>query len=139
MNKKETLQILAVLKAAYPGSYNGMTAEEASGTVAVWMLQFANIPVDIVMMALQKCISNNKYPPTVSEVKDKIQGIHWEAYEAITYSQKAFLPEEKLKQYRRIYEATADYKHGKYFEVPLSQMLSGGGDGQPLQIGKGDY
>ena len=29
MTKKEALQILAILKAAYPSSYNGMTKEEA--------------------------------------------------------------------------------------------------------------
>ena len=42
MTKKEALQILAILKAAYPSSYNGMTKEEATGTVAVWCMQFAD-------------------------------------------------------------------------------------------------
>ena len=33
MTKKEALQVLAILKAAYPANYNGMTKEEATGTV----------------------------------------------------------------------------------------------------------
>lgn len=133
MTKKEALQILAILKAAYPSSYNGMTKEEASGTVAVWMIQFAEIPVDIVMMAVQKCISTKNFPPTVSEVKSKIQSIHWEAYEMISGNFNEHLSEADRKKYRRIYEATEDYKHGgRFAELPLSQMLSSGMyDGAP--------
>jgi len=36
MTKKEAATILAILKAAYPNSYKGMTQEEAMGTVSVF-------------------------------------------------------------------------------------------------------
>ena len=124
MNKKEAVQILAILKAAYPSSYNGMTKEEASGTVSVWAMQFESIPVDIVMMAIHKLIASNKFPPTVAEVKDKIKSIHWEAYESIT-RMKNFLPEETLKKCEMIYEATMDYKYGKTYEPSINYMVSG--------------
>ena len=135
MTKKEALQILAILKAAYPNSYNGMTQKEASGTVAVWMMQFMDTPVDIVLMALQKCIGTNKFPPSISEVKSKIQSIHWEAYEMLTNIKPGKIPESVMQQYKRIYEETAEYKHGiKFGELPLSQMVTFGVGGQPLQI-----
>lgn len=137
MTKKEALQILAVLKAAYPSSYNGMTKEEASGTVSVWCMQFADMPVQIVMMAVQKLISTNKFPPSVAEVKDKIRSIHWEAYDALTdHSRIPFLSEEAKAQYQLIYEATKEYRMGKFYEPPISQMLT---SGQPLQIGVSDH
>ncbi len=123
MTKKEALQILAILKAAYPSSYNNMTKEEASGTVAIWAMQFAEMPVDIVMMAIHKLISTSKFPPSVAEVKDKIKAIHWEAYDAITVYRE-YWPGDIVKRFERIYEATKEYKFGQLYEPKINTMLS---------------
>lgn len=123
MTKKEALQILAILKAAYPSSYNNMTKEEASGTVAIWSMQFADMPVDIVMMAIHKLISTSKFPPSVAEVKDKIKSIHWEAYDMITVNRE-YLPEKNVRRFEWIYEATKEYKFGTMYEPKLNTMLS---------------
>ena len=122
MTKKEALQILAILKAAYPSSYNNMTKEEASGTVAIWAMQFAGMPVDIVMMAIHKLISTSKFPPSVAEVKEKIKSIHWEAYDVITMHKD--LPVDIVKRFERIYEATHEYKFGQLYEPKINTMLS---------------
>lgn len=135
MTKKEAVQILAILKAAYPASYNGMTKEEASGTVSVWAMQFADVPVDIVMMAIHKAIATNKFPPTVAEVKDKIKTIHWEAYDMSNGFMRDLIPENQRKNYQRIYDATKNYKYGKGIEPNIGTILSGN---QPLKIGGGD-
>lgn len=135
MTKDETLRVLAILKAAYPSSYNGMTKREANGTVAVWCTQFADVPVDIVLMAVQKLISTNKFPPAISEVKDKIGSIHYEAYEMLYSSNiRELLSDEAKMQYQRIYDATKDFKLARMSEPSISQMLSGG---QMLQLGSG--
>lgn len=137
MTKKEALQILAILKAAYPSSYNGMTKEEATGTVAVWCMQFEDLPAEVVMMAIHKLISTSKFPPSISEVKSKIQSVHWEAYEALSdHSRRPFLSEEAKKQYQQIYEATRDYKYANLSEPKISRMMIGA-NGQPLQIESG--
>ena len=133
MTQKEAVQILAILKAAYPASYNGMTKEEASGTVTIWAMQFEYMPVDIVMMAVHKIISTNRFPPTVAEVKDKIKSIHWEAYEAISGANQRAMSDMERKQLQRIYELTSDYKYGKMYEPNVGTMLTGGF----LQIGGG--
>lgn len=138
MTKKEALQILAILKAAYPSSYNGMTKEEATGTVAIWAMQFDGVPVDIVLMAIHKLIATNKFPPSISEVKSKIGSLHWEAYEMLhSVSYREFLPEEARMQYQRIYDATKDFKIAKIAEPSLHKMMFGA-DGQPLRIGAGE-
>lgn len=137
MTKKEALQILAILKAAYPSSYNGMTKEEATGTVSVWCMQFANMPVDIVLMAIHKLISTNKFPPSVAEVKDKIRSIHWEAYDVLTTNERTnCLSEEAMAQYQRLYDITKEYKFAHSSEINVSQMMLSA-SGQPLQIGSG--
>lgn len=133
MTKKEALQILAILKAAYPASYNNMTKEEASGTVSIWAMQFADVPVDIVMMAIHKAIATNKFPPTVAEVKEKIKAIHWEAYDLVNTNIRESLPENVKNRYQRIYDATEKYKFGKTYEPNVGAMLTGG----YLQIGGG--
>ena len=63
MTKKEATQILAILSAAYPSSYRNMTEQEAQGTVMVWCTQFGDISAEVVMMAVNKCISSSKFPP----------------------------------------------------------------------------
>ena len=126
MTKEETLRILALLKAAYPSSYNNMTRREASGTVAVWTTQFADVPADIVWMAVQKLISTNKFPPTISEVKDKFSTIHYEAYERLYTSLSGFLTDDERLQYQRIYDVTKNFKLAKMAEPSIGQMLGAG-------------
>lgn len=136
MTKDETLKILSILKAAYPGSYNGMSKKEAAGTVAVWCIQFSDVPWEIVLMALNKAISTSKFPPTISEVKAKLSGIHWEAYEAIRQNEldQIHTP-EALKMFQWIYDETKEFRHGKATEPPISQMI---GCGSLLQLGPGE-
>ncbi len=136
MTKKEALQILAILKAAYPSSYNGMTKEEATGTVAVWCMQFADMPAEIVMMAIHKLISTNKFPPSISEVKAKIQKIHWEAYEIISSpTMRESIPAENLKKFQMIYKATKEYRVAAIAEPATMNLIQ---NAQRLQIGSGE-
>ena len=124
MNKKEAAQILAILKAAYPNSYKNMTQEEAMGTVSVWALQFADMPADIVLMAVHKAISSSPFPPAISEVKAKLIEIHWEASRMISsvpYSK--LLPKKEKEVAKRIYDATLKYGYSNSLEPSLENML----------------
>ena len=47
MTRDETTKVLALLKAAYPNSYKGMTKEEAMGTISIWTMQFESVPVEL--------------------------------------------------------------------------------------------
>ena len=137
MTKDETLRVLAILKAAYPSSYNNMTKREANGTVAVWSFQFADMPVEVVLMAVYKLISTNKFPPAISEVKDKIQSISWEAYNVLSKCRHGdkCLPADTLAQYEMIYDATKHLQMTVKDEPKISQMLM---NGQMLQLGAGE-
>lgn len=128
MTKKEALQVLAILKAAYPASYNG-TKEEAAGTVSVWCMQFADMPADIVLMAIHKLISTSKFPPTVAEVKSKIHGLHWEAWSALSHKK---IGAEQKAQYQRIYDLTEGYSGDR--EPTVAEMIGGG----RMLLGKGE-
>lgn len=123
MTRDETTKILAVLKAAYPHSYKNMSQKEALGTVAVWHVQFADMPPEIVMMAVQKCISTSTFTPSISEVKKKISALSWEAYEIVMGVDGMQYPSEMVKQAKWIYEKTRDYKYDTPQEPTLYQMI----------------
>lgn len=124
MTREETIKMLAILKAAYPSSYKGMTKEEANGTIAIWTMQFADMPADIVLMALNKAISTSQFPPAISEVKKKISHLHWEAYEMISTA-KGELAKEEIAKYQRIYELTNRMRISTDLEPKLSEMMNG--------------
>lgn len=125
MTKEETLELMAILKAAYPNSYNGMTKQEAIGVVTVWHLHFAYVPADIVFMALQKAISASKFPPSINEVKSKLQAVYWEAQEAL--DDLAFpLPPAERAAFQRVCKATYPYKMASIAEPSVRQMISTG-------------
>jgi len=123
MNRKESAQVIAILKASYPNFYKNLTKEDAQGIVSVWSIQFANVPADIVLMALNKAIDNCNYPPSIAEVKKKIESVYWEAYEKIERNYRfKNLSDEELATYKRICKATEKYKFGKV-EPSISDML----------------
>ena len=80
MTKEDALKVLAILKAAYPNSYRNITREDASATATVWASQFAQMPARVVMIAVNKWISTNPFPPSINEVKEKIRGLYWECW-----------------------------------------------------------
>lgn len=122
MNKQEAVKILAILTAAYPNAYKHMTPDEANGVVAIWAIQFADVPADIVFMALNKAISGCKFPPSIAEIKGRISSLHWEAYEAMNAK---CIVSEPNDEYKRIYEATMPYRVTS-MEISLDNMLGSG-------------
>lgn len=136
MNKKESAQVIAMLKAGYPNFYKHLTEQDAQGIVSMWSMQFAEMPADIVLMALNKAISTNTYPPSIAEVKEKISSVHWEAYEMMSRHYKVkSLSDEEYAYYKRIYDETRAYKFANKVEPSISNML-GGRDVK--QLGKGE-
>lgn len=129
MTREETIKILAILKAAYPNSYRNMSKDEANGTVMVWAMQFANIPADIVLIAVNKLISTSDFPPAICEVKDKIRGLYWEVWEELEmHRQFKTLPPEKEAFYRRIYEVVEPLRNGSTKQEPSINELTSGGN-----------
>lgn len=122
MTIEETAELMAILKAAYPNSYNGMTKQEAMGVVTVWNLHFAEVPADIVFMAMQKAISSSKFPPSINEVKAKLQSVYWEANEALDDDLTPLTPAERAA-YQRICDAARPYKLASMVEPTVHQML----------------
>jgi hypothetical protein len=135
VNKKEAVQILAILKASYPNFYKNLSQEDAQGIVSVWSMQFADMSAEVVFMALNKAVSISKYPPTIAEVKEKISSVHWESYEIINRNNHfKTLTDSEVEHYKRIYEETQGYRTKKQ-EPSITQIIGGGNKVKQLKEG----
>lgn len=136
MTKAETAQVLAILKAAYPNTYKTLSAEDATATVNVWAAQFANIPVNVVMIAVNKLISTNIFPPAITEVKERIRSLYWEAWEMIQQHNRGLkrLDDNTLAATQQILKAVEPMRTKQRIEPTLGELL--GGYAQYLTEGK---
>lgn len=73
MTKTETLKIMAVLKAAYPRYYHGLTDEDAKQAVMLWHSMFEGHAYPVVNAAVKAMIVTEKFSPTIADVMEKIR------------------------------------------------------------------
>lgn len=78
MSIDETIAVLAVLKAAYPHSFKGLTRRDGEAMVNLWQMQFADTPAQEVTAAVNALISTRTagYSPTIGEVKEQLYRLH---------------------------------------------------------------
>lgn len=77
MTETETLEILAVLKAAFPHSFKGLTKRDAKAMVRLWLRMFAADEYGAVNAAVEALISTRTtgFSPTVGEVKERLRAM----------------------------------------------------------------
>jgi hypothetical protein len=72
-------------------------------------------------MAVNKHISTGKFFPSISEIKEKVSSVHWDAYTKISSNLANYLSPADYEEYKRIYEATKNYKMG-VIETGIDEM-----------------
>lgn len=70
MNREKIIDILGILKTAYPRFYANMTKEEAEKTINLWCEMFKNDVPELVAIAVKKLITELQYPPTIADIKN---------------------------------------------------------------------
>ena len=125
MTAEDATKMLAVLKAAYPNHYRGMTKDDAIGTINVWATQFSSMSAFVVFIAVNKHISTVKFPPTPCEIKDIIKRLYYESAETLTLHRQGVLQldETKIKTLNAIREETQQYRGDKAIEPSLNELL----------------
>ena len=71
MDRLETADILAVLKAAYPQFYNGLSPKEANKIVDLWAEMFKDEPVMVVAVAVKAMIASTRFHRTSAKSKSR--------------------------------------------------------------------
>lgn len=75
MNQRETLKIMAVIRAAYPYYYNNQSQEDLKTAVRLWQGLFEEHRYELVSAAVKAFIAGDKkgFPPTVGMIMDKLR------------------------------------------------------------------
>ena len=74
MTRDDTLDLLSVLKAAYPNFYRDMTRKDADHVIDLWSEMFKDEPAELVALAVKAHIATDKkgFPPHIGAIKDSI-------------------------------------------------------------------
>lgn len=76
MTRNETLQVLSILRAAYPTFYGKFQKHELENIVALWTEMFENDDFGIVKYALKELIATHTdFPPDIAALKGKMKEI----------------------------------------------------------------
>lgn len=75
MERSEVLEIMAVLRGAYPQFYRGISRKEAEDTVNLWLDIFRQDDANLVAAAVKSLIDTDEkgFPPHIGAVKAKIR------------------------------------------------------------------
>lgn len=109
-------KLLALAKANYSYAFKTMTKQEKVMLVQSWAFALQDIPADIVMLAFMQLLTTSKWLPTVAEIRDRVQGMHYEAEYSVRAEENDILsriysPEEKTAEEieaRRVKQYIAD-------------------------------
>ncbi len=135
MTKQEALTVLAILKTAYPSFYKDYSKEELNAAVELWASMFVNESGKVVLEAVKSLICTLKYPPTIADVKEKIELLtqpdQMTEMEAWSLVRKAMNVSDFVKSYnslpptiRRIVGSASQLKEWAYTEGDISVISS---------------
>lgn len=96
MTREDTIKILSILKASYPNFYKDMSKKDAETTINLYTEMFSNTEANLVATAIKELIQHQGYPPTIADIKNKIDELTqpyeetevelWEIYKKIIQS-----------------------------------------------------
>ena len=121
MNKQEAIQLLALIKVAYPTAYRDMDQASKVATVNMWAGSFPDVPYPIMEQAFNHFRMISKFPPTVAEMVEELRQIHFHATECALVN-KTMGNEEEVKRYRAIMACTHRYKDTSNIGLQLGSL-----------------
>lgn len=75
MTKMETVQMLALMRTAWPRFYANQTESELDAAVLLWHGELADEDPQVVIAALKDCIRTSQFPPVVADIFKRISAI----------------------------------------------------------------
>lgn len=77
MTRKETAQVLGILKIAYPNFYKSFTKEDSKNAIDLWTMMFEDEDVVMVASAVKAYIATDEkgFPPVIGQIKNKIHSL----------------------------------------------------------------
>ena len=75
VDKSECKNILALIQTAYPRFYVNSTRQDLINAINLWHEMFKENKFDDVIDAVKSLIAEKLFPPTISEIKQKIAAV----------------------------------------------------------------
>jgi len=85
MTKNETLEILAIIKVAYPQQLGKISDIEAGAMVELWADTFARVPKAVMQIAVKKIVMQSKFFPSIADMCEALDEMNKDAYCKLTY------------------------------------------------------
>lgn len=132
MTEKEAIKLLALIKVAYPTAYRDMDDASKRETVAMWHKTFASVPYPIMELAFDHFRRVSKFPPTVAEMFDELEGVYYMALGELQQLTMWSDNEDAKRRCRYIVNHTQSLR-GSNREMLISGNLLVGGNGYEQQ------
>ena len=81
MTEQDTKELLAVVAAAYPDHFKGISRKRAQAIVALWSGQLASADAEIISVALQRHIRESSWAPKIADLFRIIKTMYFETKE----------------------------------------------------------
>lgn len=109
MELNETLQLMAVLSAAYPAFYAKQTTDEKQAVVKVWHTMLKDIPYAVANTAVYKLIAERRegFPPSIGEFREQCVDVIRPQTEKLDHSQAWGEVEQAIRRYGSYRESEA--------------------------------
>ena len=126
MNNFEAMQLLALVKLAYPSSYKDLDKQGVDATANMWAMSFPDVPYQIMEQAFNSLRMKLKFPPTVAEMADEISHLYYETAR-LGDIQRQIGNLEAAKRYYALSDSISRFKNWPNIEnIGVSRMLIGG-------------
>lgn len=73
MTKKETFQFIALIRSSFPTWNKSCTQQELNLIAFNWFQHFSDVPLSAMASALMNYQLDNKFAPTVSDIRDSLK------------------------------------------------------------------
>ena len=120
MNKEEATKFLALIKIAYPKAYRNMDNDSILATVIMWQKTFADVPYEIMEIALDHFRKISEFEPTVASMYKELKSLHYTAVvEALSADS-----EEMVRVNKYIMEHTSRFKEdiNAHYQINYSSI-----------------
>lgn len=136
MTKQEVNKLLALMKANYSYAFKTMSQQDKYLLLNTWTFTLQDLNADVVMIAVMQLISVSKWLPTVAEIREKCQKLHysasygndslmeWAIEEGRVSQDQIELYERKKRALDYIASATNHLRGDKPAELKLDSILS---------------
>ncbi len=138
MTKEEAYIVLAIMKSAYPKDYPfNMSPKEAEVVAMVWCEQFADVPGEIVKLAVKQLIATEERCFSIATVKKQLGSMYWETQARLDETRRKICPNplssEETLLYEHIRKITEPYRNSRTLEPSIKQLV--GDDTKTLLLG----